>query len=215
MKTIKTIFWNVDTQYDFMRNDDSFQGLLAIPGAREIEGNLELLTNIAREKRIQVVNTADWHNEYSKELSATPDFKTTFPKHCMQWTKGAGWIPATMPLRPFAVYWKTENFDEKRLAGHEGDIVIYKDEFDVFTGSRHTEKILEIIKPEIAIVYGVATNVCVDYAVRGLLERNVRVYVPTDAIKELPNLPLQETLDDWVQKNAILTTTDAIAQLLK
>jgi len=209
-KMTRTIFWNVDTQYDFMKPD----GKLSIPGAMGIEGNLERLTNIAHQKKIQIVNTADWHNEYSTELSDTPDFKTTFPRHCMQWTKGACWIPATMPLRPFAVYWGAENFDEKRLAEHNGDIVIYKDQFDVFTGSRHTEKILEIIKPQRAIVYGVATNVCVDFAVRGLLQRGVEVYVLTDAIKELPGLPLEKVLDAWKNEGAVLIKTAEVTKYI-
>ena len=31
---MKTIFWNVDTQYDFMRDDESFKGGLPVSGAR-------------------------------------------------------------------------------------------------------------------------------------------------------------------------------------
>ena len=216
---MKTIFWNVDTQYDFMRNDESFQGTLAIPGAREIEGNLEKLTKLARKRSISVVNTADWHNEYSKELSDTPDFKTTFPRHCIQGTMGAEYVPATKPLNPYVVDWAWDPMpylgDEVESGLKLGidlgeDIIILKDHFDVFQGNPFTGEILEILKPEMAVVYGVATNVCVNYAVLGLLERGIKVYVPTDAIKELPGLPLEEVLDNWKKKGAVLTTVDEI-----
>lgn len=216
---MKTIFWNVDTQYDFMRNDESFQGSLAIPGARDMEGNLEKLTKFAREKSIRIVNTADWHNEYTKEISDTPDFKTTFPKHCMQGTKGADYVPATKPVNPYMIDWAFDPIpylgDEAEMAiktgiSFGGDIVILKDHFDVFQGNPYTEEVLRILKPERAVVYGVATNVCVNYAVLGLLERGIKVYVPTDAIKELPGLPLEDVLNDWKEKGAVLTTVDQI-----
>ena len=52
---MKTLFWNVDTQYDFMRNDDSFKGALPVEGARSIEGNLAKLTSYAREHGYQIL----------------------------------------------------------------------------------------------------------------------------------------------------------------
>ena len=66
--------------------------------------------------------------------------------------------------------------------------------------------------PKRAIVYGVATNVCVDCAVRGLLERKVDVYVVEDAIKELPGLPLP--YEDWKSKGAYLIKTGEVEKYL-
>ncbi len=225
----RVVFWNVDTQYDFMRNDESFQGSLAIPGAREIEGNLERLTKLANAMLIMVVNTADWHNEQTKEISDTPDFKTTFPKHCMQRTKGADYIPATAPRGMTCVVdWQTKADYEKlkrnlfhleicdvTLGGDEiENIILYKDHFDIFQGNQNADNVVKILNPEIAVVYGVATNVCVNYAVLGLLKRGVKVYVPTDAIKELPGLPLEEVLDNWKEKGAVLIKVDGVRNII-
>jgi len=204
---MKTIFWNVDTQYDFMTDDEIFKGALAIPGAREIEGNLARLTEYAARENIRVVNTADWHTDDSEELSDNPDFKTTFPKHCMQNTLGADFVPATAPENPYRIDWKAKYVDADEIE-RARNIVLYKDKFDVFTGTPHAEKVLGIMKPKRAIVYGVATNVCVDCAVRGLLERKVEVYVPLDAIKELPGLPLP--YDNWKALGAKLVTTEEV-----
>jgi len=217
---MKTIFWNVDTQYDFMRDDDSFKGALPVPGAREIESKLEKLTKYARARDVQIVNTADWHTEKSRELSDKPDFKTTFPQHCMANTPGADYVPATAPIDPLVVDW---NMDVMCLYAFPGadkmyfervaaskEIVIRKDDFDVFKGAPYADRIVKSIRPDRAVVYGVATNVCVDYAVRGLLERGVEVYVATDAIKELHGIPLEPVLAAWKEKGAKLVTVDDI-----
>ncbi len=206
---METIFWNVDTQYDFMRND---KGALPVPGAKEIERNLEKLTHIAKIKRLKVINTADWHKRNSEELSDNPDFKKTFPPHCLEYTRGAEFIPITSPVNPYKVHWEDNELDLDEIR-EERNIVIYKDKFDVFSGNYKTEKILEAINPDRAVVYGVATNVCVDFAVKGLLKKGIKVYIPTDAIKELPNLPLP--FNNWRKLGAKLTKTKDIGKILE
>ena len=203
---MKTIFWNVDTQYDFMRAD----GKLYVAGAEGIEENLARLTALAKSKGIKVVNTADWHNRNSEELSATPDFIQTFPEHCLQNTQGAKFVPATDPENPYRINWEAKSFDADELLRRR-NILLYKDKFDVFRGTPHVDKVVQLLAPERAIVYGVATNVCVNDAVNGLLERKVQVYVPIDAIKELPNLPLP--YEAWQRKGAVLTTTDEVYKM--
>ena len=76
IKMEKIIFWNVDTQYDFIGSDE-YKGTLVVPDSRKIESNLEKLTDYAQKNKIKVVNTADMHNPDSKEISKEPDFKTT------------------------------------------------------------------------------------------------------------------------------------------
>jgi len=193
-----TIFWNVDTQYDFMRKD----GKLYVQNAEQIENNLESLTKYARLKNIKVVNTGDWHNLNSKELSNNPDYMKTFPIHCIQNTPGAEYIPATNPEKPYKINWEQKYFDKSEVLKNR-NIVLYKDEFSVFTGTPHIEEVLKILNPEKVVIYGVATNVCVDFAVKGFLERKVKVYVPIDAIKELPGLPLPYR--NWTGTKFVLT----------
>lgn len=82
---MKPIFWNVDTQFDFMRPE----GKLYVQDAYKIEPNLEKLTSLAGEMNIVVVNTADWHNKNSREISDKPDWQKTFPEHCMAGSEGA------------------------------------------------------------------------------------------------------------------------------
>lgn len=194
---MKTVFWNVDTQHDFMRPD----GKLYVKDAEKIEGALEKITKLAAKHNIQVINTADWHTSNSAELSNDPDYRLTFPEHCMQGTKGAEYVPATNPEKPYVIEWDQESINEYAVKNTR-NIVIHKDDFDVFKGNPYTDKVLDIIKPDVAIVYGVATNVCVNYAVRGLLDRKVKVYVVEDAIKELPGLPIEKITQEWEKKGA-------------
>ena len=208
---MKTIFWNVDTQYDFMKPE----GKLYVTGAEAIEPNLVKLTQLAEVNKIKVVNTGDWHNPDSEELSDNPDFMNTFPQHCMANSPGAKFIPATNPKNPYIINWEDKDIDAERVL-QERNILLYKDAFNVFEGNPHANRIVELFKSnrvERAIVYGVATNVCVDFAVNGLLERKVQVYVPIDAIKELPNLPLP--YKGWQEKGAIFTDVNKIYKMLE
>lgn len=102
MELKKVFFWNVDTQRDFMEET----GALYVPGAREIRPALARLTAFAREKGIPVVSSADYHYQESAELSDAPDFKTTFPPHCMAETPGAELIPETCPQKPLMISWE-------------------------------------------------------------------------------------------------------------
>ena len=206
---MKTIFWNVDTQIDFMRAD----GKLYVQDAEMIEKNLERITQMAQKLNFQIVNTADWHNEETKEITKEPDFMTTFPEHCMANTKGAEYVDATKPNNPYLISWTDKNFDADKVKETK-EIVLYKDAFNIFEGNKNTETVIKSINPDRAIVYGVATNVCVDFAVMGLLTRNVDVYVSLDAIKELPMLPLEETLNKWKDNGAKLIQTKDIANYI-
>lgn len=204
---MKTIHWNVDTQYDFMRDDKSFKGNLPVEGARGIEETLSELTRYARDNSRQIVNTGDWHNEDSEEISDEPDYQTTFPEHCMQNTKGAKFVPATRPRNPYVVDWQNGAIDETALL-ETPEVVLYKDHFGIFQGNKHADRVVQLLDPDRVVVYGVATNVCVHYAVEGLLDRGKEVYVVTDAIKELPGLPLEEVLRGWENKGATLLTAN-------
>ena len=202
-------FLDVDTQYDFMRKD----GKLYVPDAEQIEPNLERLTDLAEELGIKVVNTADWHTWKSPEISDMPDYKISFPPHCLQGTRGAQYIRATRPEDPCIISWQHQGYNEQDVLTSR-EIVIYKDRFDAFDpeGAPFTNSIVKLLKPQRAVVYGVATNVCVDFAVKGLRQRGIEVYVPTDAIKELPALPLDEVLREWQRLGAKLIKTRDVEQ---
>jgi len=206
----KTLFWNVDTQEDFI--DQS--GKLYVQGAEEIRPVLKQITDFAKSEGIRVINTCDYHHINSEELSSTPDFVTSFPQHCLAGSSGAEFISETLPESPILIDWDLEiaiyaEFDNPERFRN---IVIRKDAFDVFTGNPYTEKIVQILQPDQVFVYGVSTNVCVDKAVIGLSERGIKVFVFEDAIKELPNLPLP--FEAWKTKGIHIISFSDIRKYL-
>src|SRR4030043_1528975 len=95
------IFFAVDCQKDFINPD----GALYIKDAELIKSQLKYLTEYAKENNIRVINTADRHTENDTEISDKPDFKKTFPKHCMLGTDGLNFIDETeVDLKEYNYY---------------------------------------------------------------------------------------------------------------
>lgn len=209
MNSFDCLFWNVDTQFDFV----SPEGKLYVPGAELLKANWGKLTQMANDKSIRVVNTADWHFQNSAELSQNPDFVKTFPPHCMANTSGASYVEQTNPSNPLIFDWDMGNRINEELIDLKKyrNYVIRKDAFDVFKGNPFTEQILNLLAPKTVIVYGVTTNVCVNDAVIGLAKRVKRVIVVNNAIKELPNIPLP--FENWKKLGVELIQLDEIESL--
>ncbi len=202
------LFWNVDTQNDFVLPE----GKLYVKDAELLKPKWKQLTNLAKEKSVRVVNSADYHFPDSKELSSSPDFIDTFPPHCMANTTGAEYIPETNPENPVIFDWDKPDSDISAIEKSR-NIIIRKDAFDVFTGNKQTDSILKFLSPKSVVVYGVTTNVCVNDAVVGLAERVEEVYVVSDAIKELPNISLP--FKNWEALNVKLIKLEDLEKLMK
>ena len=70
-----TIFWDVDTQYDFIMPD----GKLYVTASEKRLPNLKKLTDYARQRGIPIYGSVDNHQIDDPEISDTPDFQETFP----------------------------------------------------------------------------------------------------------------------------------------
>ncbi|WP_297098639.1 isochorismatase family cysteine hydrolase [uncultured Draconibacterium sp.] len=204
MENEKLIFWNVDTQVDFVEPG----GKLYVEGAEKIKPLWQQITDFAKQKNIRVVNTADFHYPESAELSDNPDFVNTFPQHCMANTAGAEYVAETQPEDAVEFDWD-KDYDSFDAVESARNTVIRKDAFDVFAGNPYTDNILQMLSPETVVVYGVTTNVCVNDAVVGLSKRVKRVIVLKDAIKELPNIPLP--FEEWEKLGVEMMTFEDLA----
>jgi nicotinamidase/pyrazinamidase len=204
------LFWNVDTQIDFVYP----RGKLYVQGAENLRPQWKELTELAKENSIRVVNTADYHYPNSAELDSSPDFVNTFPEHCMAGTRGADYIRETDPEDSIIFDWDKEYLITPEFFNREEhrNFIIRKDAFDVFEGNPMTDTILKQLNPDTVVVYGVTTNVCVDAAVKGLAKKVNKVYVIKDAIKELPNIPLP--FDKWKKKGVEMITLAKLKNLM-
>lgn len=200
----KLFFWNVDTQNDFM----DANGALSIPQADQIRPTLKALTLFAREKKIPIVSSADYHYDDSKEISDNPDFVNTFPAHCMAQTEGADFIAETSPKNALYISWE-EKYQDFDISYPE--FIVSKDDFDIFNGNPNMDDFIETLYDETgrdtAVVYGVSGNVCVKYAVDGLREREFKVILITDAVKSLPNIPDPMQSEEWIEDEGLKMMT--------
>jgi len=204
------LFWDVDTQYDFMRAD----GKLYVPEAEQILPNLGQLTSAAHAHGIRIVASADDHVPGHRELSDQPDFKETFPPHCLRGTAGQRKIQETalndalvIEPEPLPAAELTE-----RVRRHDGDILFHKHWFDVFTNP-NVEPVVRELDPERIVLYGVALDVCDKYAIEGLLQRrpHTRLYAVTDAMKPIDAKQAERLLGQWRRRGVeLITTTDAV-----
>jgi len=206
MVSRSVIYWDVDTQADFMMPG----GHLYVPGAEKLIPNLNRLTNAAREDCVLIIGDACVH------APNDPEFQR-FPPHCVIGTAGAEIIPETradrilfIPNRPGAIVPQDLSIYQQ--------VILEKETLDVFDNpatqlvleraARFTDRDAEIF------VFGVVTEYCVRLAAKGLLERGRRVALVRDAIETLNPEEGAKTIEELKSLGARLATTDqALAAL--
>lgn len=215
---MRTIVLFVDVQRDFMLPD----GKLPVPGAMEIVSNLSAILGKAREKNVRCIWTADWHSPRDPELAGPPfsavepDYKTTFPLHCMAMTDGAMILPEVAPINPMVL--ERSGWPSEDIFTQPGDVVILKNRFSLFTGNPFATNFLRQRIPSFGnvIVCGVASNVCVDLAIRGLLTTlNIsKIYVPFDGVRGI-NCDSPKLYAEWRDLGVNVGSTQEILDLLE
>jgi nicotinamidase/pyrazinamidase len=205
----RLIFWDVDTQYDFMRAD----GKLYVPGSEEIIPRLEQLTSFAHQNRVPIVADADDHELSDPEISDTPDWKLTFPPHCLRGTPGQRKIDETRLDDPLLI--EPEPQDPGALAhqvlAHRGDILLHKRTLDVFSNP-NVPALLRALEPEAVVMYGVATDFCVRLAIEGILRHLPRVtlYLVTDAVRAISREEGDRLIASWGERGIKVVSTKQI-----
>jgi nicotinamidase/pyrazinamidase len=207
----RLIFWDVDTTYDFMRSE----GKLYVPGSEEIIPAVRDLTDFAHANRIPIVASADNHQLSDAEISDSPDWKVTFPPHCMRGTPGQLKIAEAQLRNPLVI--EPEIHDpallKRQALAHRGDFLLHKQALDVFT-NRNVAALLDALEPEAVVIYGVATDFCDRYTVEGLLRHLPRatLYLVTDAVRAIYPDEGERLIGEWRERGVRLITTRQILQ---
>jgi nicotinamidase/pyrazinamidase len=230
------IFYDVDTQHDFMDKD----GALYVPGAEETKPNLKRLTDYAKKEFIPIWGSKDRHFENDPELKRNGG---PFPDHCMDKNYGMELIPETdYDLKDYETRtgFGTETIPHKISKNNEtyhpspgkleltvacvkprprevngkwksvgGNVIFEKQHNDVFTNPMASALMLALDIKE-AVVYGVATDYCVKAAVLGMQKRGIRCYVVKDAIATVTPETGKSALEEMVEAGAKLITTDDV-----
>jgi nicotinamidase/pyrazinamidase len=196
-----TVLWDVDTQVDFMLPD----GKLYVRGAEEAAPAMKRLVDAARAAGIVHVASADDHELTDPEISPEPDFLTTYPPHCLRGTRGARKIPETEQGEPVPL--ALDPVPDRYLEGRE--FLLLKKNFDVFTNP-NTQLLLDRLDPDEIIVFGVATDVCDDAAIRGFLARGLRVRFVEDAARGLDDERVAICTSSWREQGVEFTNVEGV-----
>ena len=205
----RLIFWDVDTLYDFMRAE----GKLYVPGSEEIIPVLQALTDFAHDHQVPIVASADNHELSDAEISDDPDWKTTFPPHCMRGTPGQLKIAETALRDPLVIEPELQDPGAlaHRILGHRGDFLLHKHTLDIFSNA-NVPTLLRALEPQAVVLYGVATDFCDRYTVDGLLKHLPRseIYLVTDAIRAIYPEEGDRLLADWEERGVQLVESSQI-----
>ncbi len=206
MVSRSVIFWDVDTQMDFMLPG----GKLYVPGAEKLTPNLKRLTDAARQGRVFIVGDACTH------APDDPEFQR-FPPHCIRGTPGAELIPETRAEKILVVPSLLGTAIPANLSEFQ-QVILEKQTLNVFDNP-NTQRVLERVTEFTSadaefFVFGVVTEYCVRLAAKGLLERGRRVALVRDAMETLNAEDGRKTIEELTALGArVVTTEQALAAL--
>jgi nicotinamidase/pyrazinamidase len=202
MASSKVIFWEVDTQADFMLPS----GKLYVPGAERLLPNIRRLTDAARQGRVFLVSHGCYHTKDD------PEFKT-FPPHCIQGTPGSGYVPEALTEKVFTLPNDSAAPLPGNLARYQ-QIHLEKQTLDIFATHHADELVKRLGDDKEFVVFGVVTEYCVRLAAKGLLERGRRVSIVKDAIETLKAEDGARTIAELQSLGAKFITSDQALGLL-
>jgi nicotinamidase/pyrazinamidase len=202
MVSRKVIFWEVDTQKDFMLPG----GKLYVPGAEKLLPNLRKLTQAAREESVFLVSHGCFH------APDDPEFKI-FPLHCVKGTPGAEYVVEALADKVVRIPNNASVALPDDLFSYQ-QVLLEKQTLDIFE-SRHADAVLtRLPKDAEFVVFGVATEYCVALAARGLRKRDRKVSVVKDAIATLKAQDGKKAIAELRKLEISFITTDQALSML-
>lgn len=171
MAVMARVLVDIDTQVDFV--DPA--GRLYVPGAERLIPRFAELLAYARRARVPVLSTMDAHAPDDPEFAS-------WPPHCVVGTPGQRKVPETLLPRTVELGLNDPPpADWDRLTAEHDQILFPKVTLSAFENP-HFAAAVEHFAGHEFVVFGVATDYCVNLAAAGLLERGHRVIVVRDAI---------------------------------
>ncbi len=199
---MKIVFWDVDTQVDFVEPN----GKLYVPGAEETRPNLAALSKI--NSNIRFSGSVDTH------IPSDPEFDE-WGDHCVYGTPGQLKIPETKLNNILFV--PPVGLSDKQLSeviAFDGQVIFEKQNIHI-SSNPNVEPFLKLLDPDFIVVYGFVTEICVDLTIEYLAsELGYKTYVVEDAIKELNKDNADSCKENWKKIGVITIKTSSIQKLL-
>jgi len=192
------VFFDVDTQVDFMRPT----GRLPVPGAEQIVPNLASLMTWACENDMPVISSADAHSPHD------PEFKI-WPPHCVIGTPGQRRIPETQFPDPVVIPCRPGAFQPP--ARWVGQFIVEKPTYSA-QDNPNFDALLRALDSRRAVVFGVATEFCVRADALALRRRGFKVDLVVDAIKPITEDGGRNALEERAGAGVRMVTTAEICK---
>lgn len=186
---MKTVFFDVDTQYDFLFP----AGALSVPCGERILPAVAQLNRWAAGHGSVVVSTTDAHFEND------PEFRV-WPGHCVAGTLGQRKPESTLLDRRVTVPSHQTSLD---LANAQ-QVILEKQSLNCFDNA-NLDAVLATLGADRYVVYGVVTEYCVALAAGGLLKTGKPVAIVTDAIETLKREDGEAALRQFTAEGGMLT----------
>lgn len=171
----------VDVQHGFLP-----EGELPVPDGDQV---IETIEQWAAAPDIDyVVATQDWHPSGHCSFADEPDYKDTWPVHCVQGTRSAQVHERIMALEP-VVFHKADKIDEDSYSGFGNP------ELDAWLRERGVTDL---------VVTGLATDYCVLNTVVDALKLDYRVRVLVDGVRAVNEQTGEAALERMAELGAEL-----------
>ena len=194
---MKTVFFDVDTQLDFLYP----AGALYVPGAETIVERIAALNRFAAANGIALISTMDAHSENDRHFK-------DWPPHCIAGTLGQRKAAATLLDKQLVI----PNAQIEFSSGTVPQILLEKQVNDCFSNINLTS-LLRRLEADCYVVYGVATEICVQCATDGLIATGKRVELVTDAVRGLSEEASKRMTDSFTAKGGILTNLSSVTRV--
>ncbi len=207
-----TLFFDIDTQYDFLEPE----GRLYVEGAEAIIDRISEARRFALENGYSILATVDWHSLEDEEISTQPDYRVTWPPHCLAGESGAQRLGYLGELPIEYVGPEAAGGDRLlKLAQREQfHIVIRTSTVDAFENA-NTQRLLEVTGPKRMIVFGVALDICVNNAVRGLIKwGRTETIVLSDVVKGLGTQKDDDVYARFRERGVRIMTLSEVKEML-
>jgi nicotinamidase-related amidase len=180
-------FLDLDTQRDLMLSG----GRLPVPGAERMIPKLRRLFEFAKANAVTVISTAITREAGVPGILGLPDL-------FVRGTEGQRKIDDTLMLHPLVLENRKVDRNFADLVRKHQQIVLEKDEFDVF-GHPAFEKLLRVL-PQRAILFGVPLEHSIRLAAQGLRRTGLKTVVLQNAA--LPLEPKEAARSEAAMRGA-------------
>ncbi|MFZ3453032.1 nicotinamidase [Arthrobacter sp. 7Tela_A1] len=187
----------VDVQNDFCEG-----GSLAVPGGNDAAVEISDYIESSRDRYSAVVATQDWHIEPGSHFSDNPNFRDTWPVHCVAGTHGAALNP-DLDTEFIDAYFRKGQY-EAAYSGFEGvlapDVEVPLGEPDAEpapdTDTVSLDDWLRDNGVDEVVIVGLATDYCVKSTALDAVAAGYDTYVIPELCRGLDRVDVLAALDD-------------------